>query len=96
MHGSQAIPLPAASGLFGPSVPGGYVTITGITGVETGGAAVVAVVIREGGSTGKVIVAKSFAISGAGVDHCEPVKCAGQMYCQLIGSGVVAGSVHVK
>lgn len=95
MHGAQPIKIPAASGLFGPTAPNGYVVLTGITGVETGGAAVIAVVIREGGATGTVVAAFHLPLSGADTVHFEPVKCAGQMYCQLIGAGVIDGSVHV-
>lgn len=96
MHGSKPIKLPAASGLFGPASPNGFVTITGITGVETGGSAAVAVVIREGSATGTIVVAINLAISGATVQHVEPVECNVQMYCQYIGTGVAAGSVHVR
>jgi hypothetical protein len=96
MEHATPVPLPAASGLFGPVSTTGYVTITGIAAVETGGSAVVAVVIREGSVSGTVVVAISLAASGAVTEHVEPVKCNKQMYCQLIGSGVPAGSVHVK
>lgn len=96
---AQAYPLPASSGAFGPNpstTPGGFVDIAGLVGLETGGSSTVQVVIRQATSTGKVLATLSLAAAGADTKTFNhPVRCNGQMYAVITGSGTLAGSAHI-
>lgn len=93
---AQPVKLPTSSGLFGPVSPNGYVEIVGLAGIETGGSAAVAVVLRQGSASGIVIAALNLGISGVDTKSFNhPIKCNKQIYAQVIGAGVVDGSVHI-
>lgn len=96
-HTSQAIPLRTTSGLLAnPVATNAYIEITGMAGVETGGAAVVAIVLRQASSTGLVLCSMSLGVSGTDTrTFNHPVKCRTQIYVQIIGTGVVDGTVHI-
>ena len=94
---AKPIPLPASSGAFGPNpTSSGYVDIVGVAGVETGGSSSVEVVIRQGSSTGTVLLALSLGSGGAdGKFPSHPIRSNGQLYAVVSGSGTLAGSAHV-
>lgn len=97
---AQAVPLPASSGLFGPNpgsgATGGFVDISGLVGIETGGSAAVQVVVRQGSATGKILATMSLTASGNDTkSFAHAVRCNGQMYAVITGSGVLAGSAHI-
>jgi hypothetical protein len=93
---AKPIKLPTASGNVVGLSTTGYVSISGIAGIETGGFPVTAV-IRSGGSTGPVVTTVNCAASGAatGTGFAHPVQCTAPLYCQIIGTGVLDGAVHV-
>ena len=100
---ARTVPLPvnaAASGLFGPDpgsgATGGFVDVSGIAGVETGGSNAVTCVVREGSATGKVlavIVCTSGGANASSFSHA--VRSNGRLYGVVTGTGTLAGSVHV-
>lgn len=94
---AQPIQLRTTSGLLAsPVAPNGYVEIVGLAGTETGGSATVAIVLRQGSSTGIVLASISLAASGSDTKSFNhPIKCNKQIYVQVIGTGVIDGSVHV-
>jgi hypothetical protein len=94
---ARPIPLPASSGLFGPT-PGttGFVDLTAVAGTETGGSSTVQVVIRQGSSSGPVLLALSLAAGGADAKTLNhPIRSNGQLYAVISGSGTLAGTAHV-
>lgn len=94
---AQPIKLRSTSGLLvAPVSPNGYVEITGLAGVETVGSSTVAVVLRQGSSTGTVLCSLSLAASGSDTKSFNhAIKCSVQIYVQIIGSGTLDGSVHI-
>jgi hypothetical protein len=65
-------------------------------GIETGGSATTEVVIRQGLSSGNILATLSLAASGTdSKSFNHPVRCNGQMYAVVSGSGVLAGSAHI-
>lgn len=101
---ARPIALPAtagASGLFGPDpgsgATGGFVDVSGIAGVETGGSNGVTCIVREGSATGRVLAAIVCTAGGAGVptSFSHAVRSNGRLYAVVTGTGTLAGSVHV-
>lgn len=93
---TRAFKLPTTSGLFGPTCTNGYVELAALAALETGGSAAVGIVIREGSSTGIVLLTLGLGISGSGtVSLNNPVKANTRLYCQLIGAGVLDGTAHI-
>jgi len=93
---SRPIPLPTASGAFGPN-PGttGFVDITGIVAVETSGFPVT-VVVRQGAAGGTVLAAAVCTANGtSSTSFYTPVRSNGQLYAVVSGTGVLAGSVSL-
>lgn len=97
MHSSKPIALPTSSGLFGP-VPnaGGYVYVTGLSIAETGGSSSKTVVLRDGSSSGEVLLALTAAAGNAATAALtHPLASSGQVYAVVSGSGTLAGSAHI-
>ena len=101
MHAARPLKLPTSSGNVTDGLPTAgidFITITAIAGVETGGTNTVTAVLRSGGATGPVIASVTCAAGAAGtgatpINH--PVKANAPLYCEIIGSGTLDGSVHV-
>jgi hypothetical protein len=94
---ARPIPLPTSSGLFGPD-PGttGFVDLSGLGGVETGGSAGVTVVIRQGSATGTFLCSIVLTTSGTDTKSlAHAVRSNGRLYAVVTGSGVIAGSAHI-
>jgi hypothetical protein len=98
---SRPIKLPTASGNVGGGLPtdtAHVVEISAIAAVETGGTNPVTAVLRQGGATGVVVATISCATSSAGTQPTPiniPVAVQTPVYCQIVGSGTIDGSVHI-
>lgn len=74
------------------------VLVMGASGAETGGSAAVTAIIRTTGSTGKVLCTLGCDAGGADHDWKGPMPVratSGKLYCQIVGTGTLAGSVFV-
>lgn len=96
MHGSQPIALPTSSGPVGPVPDDGYVYVTGLSIAETGGSSSTTVVLRDGSSTGEVLLALTAAAGNAAtVALTHALKSSNQIYAVVSGLGTLAGSAHI-
>ncbi len=94
---ASAVPLADADGVIHNIAADGQCIIFGIALYESGGSNAVAVLLKEGGSGGAVLATCSVAAGAAATtSFAEGVICRGDIYMDKVGTGTVAGTVHVK